>query len=86
MKKVVCINDRNLPRGAKVEEGKEYLVETEHTNHLDQRVYVLKGTSNSGTTKWGMRWYGYDATRFTDVEDNTMEFKIVAQETNFTYN
>ena len=86
MKKVVCINDRNLPRGAKVEKDKEYTVETEHVNYLDQRVYVLKGAPNTGTTKWGMKWYGYDATRFTDVEGSTMEFRVVAQETNFTYN
>ena len=86
MKKVICINDRNLPRGAKVEEGKEYLVETEHTNYLDQRVYVLKGAPNSGTTKWGMKWYGYDATRFTDVESNLSTYKIVHEEKNVILN
>lgn len=86
MKKVVCINDRNLPRGANVKEGQEYIVETEHTNYLDQRVYMLKGAPNQGTTKWGMKWIGYDATRFRVVEDDTMEFRLVAQETNFAYN
>lgn len=86
MKKVVCINDRNLPRGAKVENGEEYLVETEHTNYLDQRVYVLKGAPNSGTTKWGMKWYGYDATRFIDVEDSLSAYKIVHEEKNIILN
>jgi hypothetical protein len=37
-------------------------------NALDQRVYILKGAVNEGTTKWGMRWVGYDAMRFREVE------------------
>jgi len=38
MKKVVCINDKNQPLGANVVEGKEYEVEEEYVNPLDQRV------------------------------------------------
>ena len=86
MKKVICINDKNLPRGASVKEGQTYHVEEEYCNFLDQQVYILKGVPNKGTTRWGMKWYGYDATRFTDVEDSTMEFRVVAQEKNFAYN
>lgn len=86
MKKVICINDKNLPRGASVKEGQQYYVEEEYSNFLDQQVYIIKGVPNKGTTKWGVKWIGYDATRFQVVEDSTMEFKIVAQERNFAYN
>ena len=67
MKTVVCINDKNLPQGASLTEGKEYTVVDEYLNALDQRVYILKETNNNGTTKWGMRWTGYDAKRFADL-------------------
>lgn len=86
MKKVICINDKNLPRGASVKEGQEYYVEEEYSNFLDQQVYLIEGVPNRGTTKWGMKWVGYDATRFRVVEDNTMEFRVVVQESNFAYN
>jgi hypothetical protein len=59
MKVVVCINDKNLPLGANVVEGKEYEVESEYLNTLDQRVYIIKNVVNEGTTKWGMRWIGH---------------------------
>jgi hypothetical protein len=68
MRKIICINDQNLPSGAKIVEGKEYEVEHEYLNSLDQRVYIIKGTINEGTTKWGMRWVGYNATRFSTQE------------------
>jgi hypothetical protein len=68
MKAVTCINDKNLPLGARIVEGQEYEVENEYLNALDQRVYIIKGTVNEGTTKWGMRWIGYDATRFSTQE------------------
>lgn len=68
MKKVTCINDKNLPLGAHVVEGQEYEVEKEYLNALDQRVYIIKGAVNEGTTKWGMRWIGYDAMRFSSQE------------------
>jgi hypothetical protein len=68
MKTVTCINDKNLPLGAHIVEGQEYEVENEYLNALDQRVYIIKGAVNEGTTKWGMRWIGYDATRFSSQE------------------
>ena len=68
MKAVTCINDKNLPLGAHIVEGQEYEVENEYLNALDQRVYIIKGAVNEGTTKWGMRWIGYDAMRFSSQE------------------
>jgi hypothetical protein len=68
MRKVICTNDQNLPSGANIVEGKEYEVEHEYLNSLDQRVYIIKGAINEGTTKWGMRWVGYDAVRFSTQE------------------
>ena len=68
MKRVICVNDTNLPEGAYVVFDTEYEVEHEYMNALDQRVYILKGAVNEGTTKWGMRWIGYDAMRFREVE------------------
>jgi hypothetical protein len=68
MKTVICINDKNQPLNANVVKGKEYEIESEYVNALDQRVYIIKGAINEGTTKWGMRWIGYDATRFSTQE------------------
>ena len=68
MKKVICINDKNLPQGANVILNKEYDIINEYVNALDQRVYIVKGAVNEGTTKWGMRWVGYDALRFKTLE------------------
>jgi hypothetical protein len=68
MKVVVCINDSRLPEGAQVIKGKEYEVETEYVNALDQRVYIIRGIANEGTTKMGLRWIGYDANRFAEPE------------------
>ena len=82
MKTVTCINDKNQPKGANVIEGKEYEIESEYVNALDQRVYIIKGAINEGTTKWGMRWIGYDATRFSTQE--TVE--IMEKEYNFALN
>ena len=72
-KKVICINDQNLPDGAYVMFDMEYVVEKEYINALDQRVYVIKGAVNEGTTKWGMRWMGHNATRFKEVEYDYVE-------------
>lgn len=82
MKTVTCINDKNQPTGANVVEGKEYEIEKEYINALDQRVYIVKGAVNEGTTKWGMRWIGYDATRFSTQE--TVE--NIEKEYNFALN
>jgi hypothetical protein len=82
MKTVTCINDKNQPLGANVVEGKEYEVESEYVNALDQRVYIIKGAINEGITKWGMRWIGYDSTRFSTQET----VKIMEKEYNFALN
>jgi len=73
MKTVICTNDTNLPEGAYVMFDMEYEVEQEYINALDQRVYIIKGAINEGTTKLGMRWVGYRADRFRDVEYAGME-------------
>ena len=75
MKKVVCINDKNLPLGAAIKEGQEYEIEEEYINPLDQRVYIIKGAVNEGITKWGMRWIGYNANRFSTQESVEVEEK-----------
>lgn len=82
MKTVTCINDKNQPLGANVVKGKEYEIESEYVNALDQRVYIVKGAVNEGTTKWGMRWIGYDAVRFSTQETVEIEEK----EHNFALN
>lgn len=82
MKTVICIDDKNLPTGANVVEGKEYEVESEYLNSLDQRVYIIKGVKNEGTTKWGMLWTGYRSERFSTLES----VEIVEKEYNFALN
>jgi hypothetical protein len=82
MKTVTCINDKNQPLGANVVEGQEYEIESEYINALDQRVYIIKGAINEGTTKWGMRWIGYNSTRFSTQETVEIEEK----EHNFALN
>ena len=82
MKTVTCINDKNQPLGANVVKGKEYEIESEYINALDQRVYIIKGAINEGTTKWGMRWVGYNSTRFSTQETVEIEEK----EHNFALN
>jgi hypothetical protein len=78
MKTVICVNAKNLPQGATLVKDKEYEVEDEFVNALDQRVYVIKGINNKGRTTLGMEWYGYRADRFRDVE--TVENENVAYE------
>ena len=68
MKQVVCINDKNMPEGAAVIKGREYNVVDEFVNNYDQRVYIIEGIANEGTTKMGLRWVGYDASRFAEPE------------------
>ena len=72
MRKVICINDKKQLKGGELVEGKEYLIEKEFINSLDQKVFVVKGINNYGMTQLGMRWYGYDAKRFADA-DKTYE-------------
>jgi hypothetical protein len=73
MKEVICINDKNLPGGAVVVKGREYTVIEEFLNNYDQRVYIIEGIVNQGTTKMGLRWIGYDASRFVEPEKLTIE-------------
>jgi len=68
MKKVVCINDKKLPPGAKVVLNHEYEIESEFINNFDQKVFIIAGIVNEGKTKYGLPWKGYSAGRFTDVE------------------
>jgi hypothetical protein len=68
MKTVVCINDSKLPEGAEVVKGREYNVISEFVNNYDQRVFIIEGITNEGITKMGLRWIGYDASRFADPE------------------
>ena len=75
MKKVVCVNDKNLPQGAELSKNKEYVVENEFINALDQRVYIISGINNRGRTSLGMEWYGFRADRFRDIETIEMEEK-----------
>lgn len=75
MKKVICIDDKNQPLGANVVEGKEYEVIEDYLNFSDQRVYIIKGAKNEGTTKWGVRWVGYNAKRFSTLDSLEVEEK-----------
>ena len=72
MKKVVCINDKQLPIGAEVVEGQTYTVRESFINGFDQRVYLLVGVRNKGRTKYGLPWYGYRSDRF-DIIDGVKE-------------
>lgn len=73
MKKVICINDSNLPLGANVVKNEHYEVESEYVNALEQRAYIIKGVNNKGRTKLGMDWRGYNANRFATLEDFVLE-------------
>jgi hypothetical protein len=82
MKRVICVNDKRLPEGGNLAEGKEYEVEDEFLNNFDQRVYIIAGINNYGMTKMGLRWYGYNADRFASA-DNVYE---EATESNYALN
>jgi hypothetical protein len=75
MKEVICINDKNMPEGAAVVKGREYIVIEEFVNNYDQRVYIIEGIVNEGTTKMGLRWIGYDASRFAEPQTLMTEVK-----------
>lgn len=75
MANVTCVNDKNLPDGAQLTEGKEYEVESEYVNFLDQKVYIIKGIPNSGRTKLGMVWKGYNADRFSENKEVSISEK-----------
>ena len=75
VKKVVCINDKNLPQGAEVVNGREYHVVDEFVNNFEQRVFIISGIANKGTTKHGLNWLGYCSTRFADLDDISIEWE-----------
>ena len=67
-KRVICINDKQLPAGAEIKEGKEYTVRDSFINSFDQRAYMLIGVRNLGRTKYGLPWEGYNSKRFEEME------------------
>lgn len=72
MKKMFCINDERQPEGAELVLGEEYIIEREFINQLDQRVFIVAGINNQGTTRLGMRWYGYRADRFSEIDPGSL--------------
>lgn len=81
MRKLTCINDKKLPEGANVVNGREYYVLDEFINAFEQRTYIISGVNNRGTTKNGLRWQGYCASRFADLDSLSLE-GAMEQETN----
>jgi hypothetical protein len=73
MRKVVCINDKKQPEGGELVEGKEYEIEEEFINNHEQKTFIIAGINNYGMTKMGMRWYGYNANRFADLDALVIE-------------
>lgn len=67
--RVVCINDKNLPQGAEVVEGREYTVVKTMVNIYDEIAYIIAGVNNEGVTKFGLKWTGYKANRFAKLDD-----------------
>ena len=51
-------------------------------NNYEQKVFVIAGINNYGMTKLGMRWYGYNANRFADLDALATE----SYEHAYTYN
>jgi hypothetical protein len=70
---VLCVDDKNLPQGASVKEGKEYEVIEQYINGMEQRVYIIKGIVNEGRTQFGLHWIGYKAERFVPVDTKVIE-------------
>jgi hypothetical protein len=72
---VLCIDADKLPPGAEVEEGKTYSVASEFINNFDQKVYIIKGVTNEGRTKYGLPWIGYRASRFVLLSEKSISVK-----------
>ena len=83
MRKLTCINDKKLPEGANVVNGREYYILDEFINSYEQRTFIVSGVNNRGTTKNGLRWQGYCASRFADLDSLSLE-GAMEQETNET--
>jgi hypothetical protein len=77
---VLCINDEKLPPDAELKEGKTYSVVSEFTNNFDQKVYIIKGLTNRGRTKYGLPWLGYRADRFVPLTEQSLSVKEKKQE------
>ena len=75
--RVVCINDTKLPNGANITEGQEYEVTEKFVNFADQVVYIIAGVVNEGRTQFDMPWHGYNAERFTTLDNVADEVKEV---------
>ena len=82
MKKVRCINDKNMFAGANIKHGDEYIVTEEFMNNWGQKTYILEGVNNGGVTPKGLTWRGYDSIRFSDFTKDKIENK----ELNFALN
>jgi hypothetical protein len=78
---VLCINSDKLPPGGEVEEGITYTVETEFINNFDQKVYIIKGVTNKGRTKFGLPWIGYRADRFVPLQEQAASAREKKYET-----
>lgn len=73
MKKVICINDKNQPQGAEVIKDVEYVVLNDFMNAVGQKVFLIEGINNEGTTKMGFPWYGYAAERFAKITNKKIK-------------
>jgi|VirMetMinimDraft_7_1064189.scaffolds.fasta_scaffold190527_2 hypothetical protein len=73
MSKVICINDKNQPQGAEVVKDTEYTVLHNFMNAAGQKVFLIEGINNEGTTKMGFPWYGYAAERFAKITKEKMK-------------
>lgn len=71
--RVFCINDKNLPEGAEVVSGKEYVVLSSRMNSYGQKILFLEGIRNNFTTSKGFQWNGYDAKRFAELDTDGVE-------------
>ena len=77
---VLCINADKLPPGAEIKEGNTYSVMSEFNNNFDQKVYIIKGVTNEGRTKFGLPWLGYRADRFVPLTKQSISVKKKKQE------
>ncbi len=82
MKKVICIDDKNLPAGAEIVEGEVYIVRESFVNSFDQRAYMLTGIRNLGRTRFGLPWQGYRSDRFDIIEGKEEK----QEQTEYLYN
>lgn len=80
--RVVCINDKNLPQGAEVVEGREYTVVKTMITIYEDVAYIIAGVNNEGVTKLGLKWTGYKANRFekldvVEIKETEREVELV---------